>query len=46
MGCRKRDMKDALIEEKRKLEYMLSDQLNVSNGSKDKLRGIRKICDE
>jgi hypothetical protein len=39
-------MTDALIEEKRKLEYMLSDQLNVSNGNKDKLRGIRKICDE
>nr|XP_051216402.1 uncharacterized protein LOC127334007 [Lolium perenne] len=38
--------KDALNEEKRKLEYMLYDQLKLSNGNKDKLKRIRKVCEE
>jgi hypothetical protein len=38
--------KDALNEEKRKLEYMLYDLLKLSNGNKDKLKRIREVCEE
>ena len=40
------DEREAMKEEKRKLEYMLYDMIKVSDANKDKFKRIKQICDE